>query len=320
MTVILNDLCKEYKKAVIIGAAGFIGVNLASYLAAEGYEVVCFDRNKSAQWPDGVRPVLGDFFKVPKELLDELNDALVFHLVSSFRPLPGTSQAADEVRFDLAATLQYLEETKGGNVRWVFLSSGGTVYGQAESEFISESTPVDPICTYGLVKATIENYFKLYHRLHGTDYVVVRLANPYGPWQNPLKPQGVIASIIYKALQNEPLDIWGDGTNVRDYIYIDDAVKAILSIGRLGFGGEVYNVASGRGHSINELVELVEVALGSSLVVNYDSARKVDVRINVLDVSKFVSCTGAEPVVTPINVGIEKTIDWMRFCYLQLNN
>lgn len=305
-------LVRSYRKAIILGAAGFIGVNLASYLVRQGYEVICLGRSNSPQWPDSVKSVIGDFSSMPEELLDELNDALVFHLVSSFRPMPTTVQAAEEVSFDLVTTLHYLEATKGRNIRWVFLSSGGTVYGRSERDCISETEPVAPICTYGLVKATIENYFCLYRTLHNIDYVVVRLSNPYGPWQSPLKPQGVIASIIYKALRNEPFVVWGDGTNIRDYIYIADAVEGIYNIGKFGIAGEIYNIGSGVGRSINELIELVGEVLERKLIVQYNAARTIDVKRNVLDTSKFFDCISERFSCTAIDVGISETVAWMR--------
>lgn len=303
---------KLYKKAVILGAAGFIGINLANTLAEHGYELICFDRASSSQWPAGAKAIIGDFSKLPEELLEALDNALVFHLVSSCRPSSSTAQAAEEVSLDLVTTLRYLEATKARNLRWVFLSSGGTVYGQSESECIAETEPTAPICTYGLIKVTIENYFGLYQKLHGLDYVVVRLANPYGPWQYHFKGQGIIAAIIYRALKDEPIDIWGDGENVRDYIYIKDAATAILTAAELGRSGNIYNVASAKGYSINDLTEMIGRALGKSLIIRYSNARAIDVRRNVLETKKFTMHTNSAPSTTAIEDGIAQTVTWLK--------
>ena len=195
----------KYKKAVILGAGGFIGVNLARVLAAKGFTLVCFDRMASAQWPSGVKSVLGDFTAPPAELMGELDDALVFHLVSASKPLPSTSQTGDEVAVDLAGTLRLLEATKGRKLHWIFFSSGGTVYGHNDADVIAETNATEPICSYGIVKLTLERYFALYGKLHGVDHVIVRPANPYGPWQAPFRGQGLIAALLHKALNNETI-------------------------------------------------------------------------------------------------------------------
>ncbi|WP_171006493.1 NAD-dependent epimerase/dehydratase family protein [Pseudomonas sp. 2FG] len=301
---------KSYKRAVILGAAGFIGINLANTLAEQGYELICFDRASSPQWPVGAKAIIGDFASLPAELLEALDNALVFHLVSSCRPSPSTAQAAEEVSLDLATTLRYLEATKARNLRWVFLSSGGTVYGQQDSERIVETSSTEPICSYGLVKVAIEKYFALYRTLYGLDYVIARLANPYGPWQHPLRGQGIIAALTYKALKGDTIEIWGDGANIRDYIYITDATQGILAAAWSGKSGEIYNIGTSMGHSINQLIEILGKSLELELKVNYSAARSVDVKRNVLDNVKITAHTGWKPSTT-IESGIALTASWI---------
>lgn len=301
---------KPYKKAVILGAAGFIGINLANTLNEQGYELICFDRKPSPQWPEGAQAIIGDFASLPAELLEALDNALVFHLVSSCRPSPSTAQAAEEINLDLVTTLRYLEATKARNLRWVFLSSGGTVYGQQESDCIAETNPTAPICSYGLVKVAIEKYFALYRKLHNVDYVIARLANPYGPWQDPLRGQGIVAALIYKALKGETIEIWGDGSNIRDYIYIADAIEGILATATSGKSGEIYNIGAATGLSINQLIETIGKALETELMVNYSTARSVDVKRNVLDTKKITAHTGWKSLTT-IEHGIAPTASWI---------
>ena len=114
-----------------------------------------------------------------------------------------------------------------GVKRIVFVSSGGTIYGPSAQIPISETAPTDPITAYGVGKLAIEKYLALYEHLFGLDYRILRVANPFGPFQIPLKNQGVIAALISRALKNEPIEIWGDGSVVRDYIYVDDVVAAL---------------------------------------------------------------------------------------------
>jgi UDP-glucose 4-epimerase len=277
-------------------------------LAELGFELVCFDRASSPQWPDGTKAIIGDFATLPVELLEVLDNALVFHLVSSCRPTQSTVRVVEEVSIDVVTTLRYLEATKARNLRWVFLSSGGTVYGQQDCDRIVETVPTEPICSYGLVKITTEKYFALYRKLHGLDYVIARLANPFGPWQHPLRGQGIIAALTYKALKGETVEIWGDGSNVRDYIYIADAIQGILAIACAGKSGEMYNIGTSIGLSINQVIEKLGNSLKLKLKVNYTATRSVDVR--VLDIVKINSHTGWNPLIT-IDSGMELTASWM---------
>ncbi len=298
------------KRGVILGAGGFIGINLAHALVADGYEVVCFDRQVSPQWPPQAKVLTGDFAAMPLDLLAALEDSVVFDLVSSCRPSQRTDQAADELMADVATTLRYLEQTCRCNIRWIFVSSGGTVYGPDVSCPTSEDAPTHPICSYGLVKLTIERYFDLYRRIHGTDYVIARVSNPYGPWQHPMRGQGVIAVLVYKALSRQKIEIWGDGENVRDYLYIDDTVAALIRLAEAGHTGEIYNVSSGYGTTINELTDMISAALGSRISAHYVAARISDVRTSILDNSKLCRHTGWNPKVG-LPQGIRDTADWI---------
>jgi UDP-glucose 4-epimerase len=295
---------------VILGAGGFIGINLANALAEAGYEVICFDRSQCAHWPIKAKTIVGEFANMPPELLAVLDDATVYHLVSSCRPSQHTETVADEIVADVATTIRYLEYTRTRNIRWVFVSSGGTVYGPNVSCPIQEDAPTHPICSYGLVKLTLENYFALYKQLHGTDCVVARVSNPYGPWQDPLRGQGIINALIYKALSGQTIEIWGDGENVRDYIYIEDAIEGLIAAA-CGISGEIYNISTGVGSSINQLTTIIRETLLVDISLQYKEDRGVDVRKNVLDSSKLSKTSDWFPRTTLIN-GIIKTSLWMK--------
>ena len=300
----------SHKRALILGAGGFIGINLAHALAKTDCEVVCFDRFLSSHWPSKVKHIVGEFPEMPPELLAALDDATVYHLVSSCRPSQHTETAADEVVADVVATLRYLEYTRARNIRWIFVSSGGTVYGPNVYCPTPEDAPTNPICSYGLVKLTLEKYFALYRKLHGIDFVVARVSNPYGPWQDPLRGQGVIAALIYKALAGQTVEIWGDGENVRDYLYIDDTTSALITLADAGRAGEIYNVSGGTGTTINELIGMIGNALGKTKCTNYVAARISDVRMSTLDNSKLRLHTGWAPKVG-LQEGIRATAEWI---------
>jgi len=248
---------------------------------------------------------------MPLELLSVLDDATVYHLVSSCRPSQHTESAANELVADVASTVRYLELTRARKLRWVFVSSGGTVYGPNAPCPTLEDAPPHPICSYGLVKLTLENYFALYKRLHGTDFVVARVSNPYGPWQDPSRGQGVVAAMIYKVLTGQRVEIWGDGENIRDYIYVDDAISGLLAVASCGRSGEVYNIGTGIGSSINQLTTIISKILGKNISLEYVESRTVDVKKNVLDSSKLSTAFDWHPR-TDLETGIAETALWMK--------
>ncbi|MES2741848.1 MAG: NAD-dependent epimerase/dehydratase family protein [Pseudomonadota bacterium] len=302
---------KPYHKAVILGASGFIGINLAQALVQAGWQVVCFARSASPHWPAGVEQIIGEFAELPPRLLAHLDQAVVFHLISSCRPSSSTAGAAQEVNADLATTVRYLEHCQARALRWVYVSSGGTVYGHSRQETLAESAPNVPICSYGVVKLAVEQYLALYRRLHGTDYVVVRLANPYGAWQRPLTGQGLVATLLYKVLKGENIEVWGTGENVRDYIYIDDAVRGLLAAADHGLAGEIYNLGTGVGTSINQLIALIDRTLERDVGVSYLPARAVDVERNVLLTEKLSAVSGWR-AHTDLVSGLLQTAAWIK--------
>ncbi|TGU93983.1 NAD-dependent epimerase/dehydratase family protein [Mesorhizobium sp. M00.F.Ca.ET.151.01.1.1] len=297
------------RKAVILGASGFIGINLARAMAQQGFEIVCFARHASEHWPDGSSIVLGDLAAPPRQLLAAMEGSLVFHLASSTRPTAATEMAVAEIEANLIATVALLEATKSSDCRWVFSSSGGTVYGQTDALQISEEHANVPISSYGTVKLAIERYYSLYRALHGIDSVIARISNPFGPHQSAAKGQGLIAALFDRVASRTPVNIWGDGENVRDYVYIDDVAQALISLGLGGRAGEIYNVGSGLGTSVIDLVKRISAILRVPAKLVYAPARGVDVRRNVLDIQKIGRELGWRPTCT-LDEGIALTYRW----------
>ncbi|MER8573379.1 NAD-dependent epimerase/dehydratase family protein [Mesorhizobium sp. M1409] len=299
----------EGRKAVILGASGFIGVNLARAIAERGIELVCFARHASEHWPAGSSVILGNLATPPRQLLAAMEGSMVFHLASSARPTAATDSAVAEIEANLIGTVGLLEATKNADCRWVFSSSGGTVYGQTDALQISEEHPNVPISSYGTVKLAIERYYSLYRTLHGVDSVVARISNPFGPYQSAAKGQGLIAALFDRIADGAPVTIWGDGENVRDYVYIDDVTEALILLGLGGRAGEIYNVGSGVGTSVIELATKISAVLRVPAELVYAPARGVDVRRNVLDVSKIERELGWRPVHT-LDEGVALTYRW----------
>lgn len=299
-----------YRKAVVLGAGGFIGINLVQALVEAGFDVVCFARQASPHWPASTTAVIGDFASPPAALFDHMQDAIVFHLVSSCKPNNSTASALREIDADVGATIRCLEATSGRSLRWVFVSSGGTVYGPSDAEKIREDHATNPICTYGVVKLSIEKYLTVFARLHGLEFVVVRPSNPYGPWQYPGRGQGVIANILHRAACGEEVTIWGDGEQVRDFLYVKDAAQGVIAAAQHGVAGEAYNVGSGVGYSLNGL--LAEMDKFMPVSRRYLPTRAIDVRRNVLDCTKIQEHTGWVPRDRLGSGGLQETSAWLR--------
>jgi UDP-glucose 4-epimerase len=150
----------------------------------------------------------------------------------------------------------------------------------------------------------------MYHQLYGLDYAVLRLSNPYGERQNPYQPQGAIAVFLRKALNDKPIEIWGDGTVVRDYVYVGDVAEAFVRALERSTAPKVFNIGSGEGRSLNEIIQIISTIHGRPLTVNYQPPRKIDVPVNVLDISLARTHLNWQPK-TPLHVGIHHFYNYL---------
>jgi UDP-glucose 4-epimerase len=176
---------------------------------------------------------------------------------------------------------------------------------------IAESAPTDPICAYGVHKLAIEKYLHLWRHLHKLDSVVLRTANPYGERQRHDSGQGAIPAFIARALRSQPLQVWGDGSVVRDYLHISDVARALVMAGCTPRASGVFNIGSGTGHSLNEIVQSLERVLGRRIAVEHQGARAFDVPVSVLDVSLAAHELGWKPQVG-LEEGLRRTVAWMQ--------
>jgi UDP-glucose 4-epimerase len=212
---------------------------------------------------------------------------VVFHLISS--TLPATSN--QDMEFDLTSnvlpTLQLLQMAQNSGVqKLIFISSGGAVYGIAKRLPVAEDDSTNPISAYGIHKLAIEKYLDLFHTHWKINYGILRVSNPYGLGQPANRSQGVIAQFVHKAAVHEPLEIWGDGSVIRDFIHVDDVVDAFLLLVRHDGPFRIFNIGSGQGHSLLQLVSTIEAMIGETLAVRFTQARSVDVPANVLDIAR----------------------------------
>jgi UDP-glucose 4-epimerase len=302
---------------LVLGGAGFIGSHLAEALAQQGRRVRIFDRPHVDRLPlfprvKGFEVFTGDFLN-PQALALALDGTeVVFHLVSTTLPKSSNENPVYDIESNVLGSLRLLELCRERGVRkLVFVSSGGTVYGVPRTTPVAEDHPTEPISSYGIHKLVIEKYLALAHRLHGLDYRVVRPANLYGPRQRLDIAQGAVAVFLDRALRDQPIQIWGDGSVVRDYVYIADAVDAMLKAASFEGPQRIFNLGSGKGVSLNELVAEIEKLLGRRIKVEHSEARLLDVPVNVLDASLAEAHLGWR-ASTSLGEGLRRTCEWMR--------
>jgi UDP-glucose 4-epimerase len=284
--------------ALLLGGNGFLGRHLAKALSARGVSVRIYGRGAHRETEADYTYVQGDF-ATGEGLAEALNDVdIVYHLISTTIPSTSNADPLFDTQSNVGGTLRLLEQMKATGVnRIVFTSSGGTVYGNPNIVPVPEDHPLQPLCSYGVVKVAIECYLRLYSSLHGLNATVLRLANPFGPGNARIGVQGVIPTLFAKIAERAPIEIWGDGSVVRDYIYVDDAVDAMLQAASWS-GFRLYNVGSGVGHSLLEIMRTVERTTGLTANAVFQHARSFDVNEIYLDISKITSETTWRPRVS----------------------
>ena len=298
-------------RVAILGASGFLGRNLASRLVLSGYEVTSFVRSTDPSLGAEIgNQVVFDFANL-QDISESLNsfDSVV-HLVSSSNPSSSSMGPVSDAQQNLMSSIDLMEILKDNpRVRLVFASSGGAVYGSPAFSPITEAHSTHPISFYGVAKLAIEKYMYAYSVNNKLNYVVLRFSNPFGPHQVNTRGQGLIPTIIESALEEKTLTVWGNGTNLRDYLFVEDAVSAVISAIHYTGEGKLFNIGSGVGRSILELVSNIETIIGKSIDMQFLPPRSFDAATNVLDISLAEKSLGWSPA-TPFSDGLEKTVLW----------
>lgn len=302
-------------KVVIFGGGGFIGSAIADRLLLDGHTLRIFERPRVEPYrtfldSEKVEWLTGDLLSQHdvSEAIEGM-DAVV-HLVSSTLPKSSNDDPIYDVQSNLVATLQMLNVMVQKKVmRIVFISSGGTVYGSPTYLPIDEKHPTDPHVSYGITKLAIEKYLLMYERMHGIKATILRVANPFGERQRIETAQGAVGVFLHKALSGQAIEIWGDGSVTRDYIYISDVADAFARA--LSYKGKenVFNISSGQGKTINELIDIIEHTVGCPVVRRYLPARPFDVPVSVLSNELAKREFGWSPEVD-LRSGISKTAKW----------
>jgi UDP-glucose 4-epimerase len=297
-------------KLAILGAGGFLGTNLALRLTPKVADLRCFGRRKAfpSVWQglDWIQGELSD--DVVRRAIDGCD--CVVHLASTSTPSTADRRIADDAEFNVIDTLKLLDLcVESGVRRVVFVSSGGTVYGLCAQIPTPEDAPTNPITAYGVAKLAIEKYLAVYRHQRGLDYRILRVANPFGPFQTTRKGQGVIAAVMASALHDTPLQIWGDGRVVRDYVFVDDVVESIERALDHEGSSRIFNIGSGCGHDVLEVVHTVEKLTQKRIQLDFQPARPVDVPVSVLDPSLAGRELGWRST-TSFEDGLVQTLEW----------
>jgi len=299
-------------RILVLGGNGFIGVNLVDQLINSGHKVCVYDRS-----PSQLHDPLGNVEYQYGSLNDESsvsqalhNIEVVFHLISSSIPSTSNLNPMDDIKNNLVDTVGLLERMNKMKIRKIiYISSGGTIYGDSSNALINEDHPLNPNCSYGIVKLAVEKYLMMYARLYKFEPVILRASNPYGPWQGKVGLQGLIGTVLTKIINNEPIEIWGDGEVIRDYLYITDLIDACECALNEELSG-VFNIGSGIGYTVNQVIKLIEEITSKKIEVRYSESREVDVKKVVLDISKAKKEFGWEPKIS-INEGLKEHYKWL---------
>ena len=298
------------KNLLFIGGAGFIGSNLIKRLASLTYYIhVCEPEIANLYRLEGLdimlhRCSLNEVDSLCK-IIEKFNIVSVVHLVSTLIPSSTYSDYKNEYRNVIFPSIELMEICAGHGVKFVYFSSGGTIYGnRSDSLPFVEIDPMIPISYYGWSKQMMENSILFMHRTKALDYLILRPSNPYGHGQNLYGKQGLVAVAIGKLLKDEEIEVWGDGSAVRDYIYVDDLANIFVKLIEADVHNTTLNIGSGRGYSVNDVLAFLKIVSGKELKIVYRNPRPVDVSNMVLDTTRLKKTISYE--ITPFMDGVRK--------------
>ena len=286
-------------------------------MRADGYRVTGIDNlssGKLSNLPHGFDLREKDIRSAEvQEVVSEVRPDIVFHLAAQISVSTSVREPQLDADVNIGGSLNLFEGIRalGGNsVKVVYVTSGGTVYGDADVIPAGENTPVRPLSPYGASKLAVETYLPVYERLCDLSYSIIRLANVYGPRQDPHGEAGVVAIFARAMLAGKPLTVFGDGNDERDYVFVSDVVDAIVRAGENSLQGP-FNVGTGVGTSTNRIFELVAENCGHAEAANHGPARPGDINRSSLDASKAKADIGWAPQFS-LEDGLKSTVDWFK--------
>ena len=297
------------KKSLVLGASGFLGKTLCNTLWEAGESVRGFSRTKPKERHpcfDNIEWHLGDF-ESPENLRQAVRGCnCVYHLISTTTPRSSNRMPIMDCQSNIISSLRLIEISLEEQVeKIVYLSSGGTVYGPTDFLPIIETSSTNPISAYGVSKLAIEKYLHMYSVQYGLNYNILRISNPYGEYQSLKGVQGAIGIFMGKVIKGNPIEIWGDGNIVRDYVYAKDVAEAIYKSSSYDGVERVFNIGSGTGHSLKDIVGIIEEITNRNVPITYQLSKQQDVPENVLDIDLALQHLQWSPS-TSLKEGISK--------------
>jgi UDP-glucose 4-epimerase len=307
-------------RSLVTGGAGFIGSNLVDALLERGDEVIVIDdlstgrrENVAGALERGARVLEADVRDAVgmREIAEDVRPDRVFHLAAQIDVRKSAAQPAFDAQINVIGTINMLEAARAaGARRFVNTSTGGAIYGEGQVIPAPEDHPAAPEAPYGMSKQAAEGYCELFRRLYGVSTVSLRLANVYGPRQDPLGEAGVVAIFCGKLLGGERATVFGDGLQTRDYIYVDDVVSAQLAAAASDSGGP-FNVGLGVESTVLDLVKALGGLGAGELEYEHAPERPGEVRRIAVDPSRARKELGWEPRVG-LAEGLERTLGSLR--------
>jgi UDP-glucose 4-epimerase len=287
---------------LVIGGNGFIGSHVVDELAARGHEVAVFDRfsaNGTRYAATSVRRIVGDVLNRADVAAAVPGAEIVVHLVSTTSPATAEDDPEMDLRTNVPASIDLFRiAAEAGVRRVVFASTGGAIYGDYDVPMMDETLAPRPISPYAIAKLSIEGYLRYFRRRAGLESVALRISNPYGPRQGVGRRQGVIPIFLHEILAGRPITVLGDGSMERDFIAVQDVARMLVDVAEGTPRHEVYNIGSGRGTTVTELVDTIRGVTGREVAVEHRPMPPTFVRRVVLDTSRFRGEFGDRPLVS----------------------
>ncbi|MBL4650106.1 MAG: NAD-dependent epimerase/dehydratase family protein [Aureispira sp.] len=303
-------------KVFITGGTGFIGSHIVELLLQEGHQITVLTSNSSIHpniqhLQSKIQILRGDFGN-HQLMLQYLQDTdIIVHIAWTTVPKTASENPIYDAQTNIIGSIQLLEAAVKAKVKKViFVSTGGALYGVPQYTPIDEEHPISPISAYGISKTSFERYLHFFYQNKGLDYTIFRIANAYGTRQNLTKNQGVIGIWLQKIKEDQAIEIWGDGTVVRDYVYVTDVAQIIAK--GMDYQGtkKIFNVGSGLGYSLNEILTVCKKVSQKNPTVTYLDGRSFDVPVNVLSIQKAAEELDWQPNIS-IEKGVQATWDWL---------